>query len=52
MSEAVNYAGWVEKGLLPIAGGLLDQSAWFIEVCNRLISDTNRLEAERMKSHG
>jgi hypothetical protein len=35
------------KGLLPIAGGTLDQSAWFIDLMQTLESEQNRIDNER-----
>lgn len=45
--------GWTsEKGFLPMAGGLLDQSAWFLEMMNALTNDQNKLDAEAMERKG
>lgn len=35
-----------KKGLPPVAGGSLDQSAWFVSVANRLESEEGRIMAE------
>jgi hypothetical protein len=34
---------------LPISGGMLDQSAWFIDLWISLQNDSNKLESERIK---
>jgi len=52
MSDAIHYATYAEKGSMPIAGGLLDQSAWFTDLCSRLQNEQARIEAERMNKHG
>jgi hypothetical protein len=41
-----------EKGMFPVAGGLLDQSAWFIDLWSSLNSEQARIDAERMKGLG
>jgi hypothetical protein len=38
-----------EKGIWPVHGGLLDQSAWFISLWSAVVSDENKIERERMK---
>lgn len=38
-----------EKGILPVAGGLLDQSAWFVSVWSMLMNEQNAIDAERWK---
>jgi hypothetical protein len=35
-----------------VAGGLLDQSAWFIDLWSSLNSEQARIDAERMKGLG
>ncbi len=49
VSSAANLAAWVSKGILPEAGGMNDQDAWFVSVQNALESDVNRIEDERRK---
>ena len=36
---------------LPVAGGLLDQSAWWFELKTLLKSEENLIEAEKAKRH-
>ena len=48
MSAAINLAGWAMKGQWPIAGGLLDQSAWFVDLVSMLESEQGRIEAEQL----
>lgn len=36
----------------PVAGGLLDQSAWFLELQQRFESECNRVDNERSKRDG
>ncbi|MEM7559737.1 MAG: hypothetical protein AAF394_11495 [Planctomycetota bacterium] len=38
-----------QKGVFPLAGGGLDQSAWFIEAWNRLEHDVARIREEQAK---
>jgi hypothetical protein len=44
------------KGHLPVTGGTLDQSAWFLAAWRQLENDQNEIEAEqskrRLKKHG
>ena len=49
MSDAVGYAIHADKGQWPVAGGLLDQSWWFLELYSRFTGDVNRIEAEAAK---
>jgi hypothetical protein len=34
---------------LPTAGGMLDQSSWFIDLWISLQNDSNKIESERIK---
>jgi len=47
--DVLKFSEWVEKGYLPISGGLLDQSASFIEHCEFYQDEKNRCEAENYK---
>jgi hypothetical protein len=47
--EAINYTEWMDKGFLPVNGGLLDQSASLVEHCKFYSDERNRIEAERYK---
>ena len=49
MTEAVNIAGMCGDNRLPVAGGILDQSAWFMSLLGMLKSEENRIEIERIK---
>lgn len=49
MTEAANVAGSCRDGVLPVAGGLVDQSAWFIDVWQAMRSEHNRLEQEELE---
>ena len=40
---AVNFAALFEKGLMPLAGGTLDQSAKFIDFCQGLALEEARI---------
>lgn len=51
MTDAINVASHASKGVMPVAGGLLDQSAWFFSLWNTLESDTNKIDAERMERY-
>lgn len=47
MTEFVNLATLALKGSYPVAGGTLDQSAWFVNAMQTLDSDINRIDNER-----
>lgn len=47
MTNAINIATVCENGILPITGGLLDQSGWFVDVMSVLRTEQNRIENER-----
>lgn len=49
ITEAVNLISHAMNGVLPIAGGYLEQAAWFTEAWNRLLTETNRIDAERIE---
>jgi len=38
-----------DKGFLPCAVGLLDQSSWFLDLWTALHNEQNKLDAERME---
>jgi hypothetical protein len=38
-----------ERGLMPIAGGLLDQSAWYLDLLNTVNAEQSRIDAERYR---
>jgi hypothetical protein len=46
---AINFATHASAGLLPCAGGLLDQSAWFLDLLTTLNNEQNRIDAERIE---
>jgi len=48
--QAVMFAGDADRGHLPLPGGLLDQSAWFVELQRQLRSEVARVDAERMEA--
>lgn len=44
----VNLATYAEdKGILPVAGGMLDQSAWFVSLWSALSNEQNSIDRER-----
>ncbi len=45
--ELVYFANLYKKGVPPVAGGALDQSAWFMEACNAFWRDQEALSATR-----
>ncbi len=47
LTEAINIATMCEGGTLPVSGGLLDQSAWFLSVWQELRNEEVRIENER-----
>jgi hypothetical protein len=46
MIDVVGLCDLYERGLPPIAGGALDQAAWFLEAANRLKHEEQTLKAE------
>ena len=49
MTVAINLAANSGKGDWPIAGGLLEQSAWFMSLRQTLLAEQNKIEAEAAK---
>lgn len=49
MTDAVNAMGIAISGLWPVGGGLLDQSAWFVDAVAVLSSEQNKIDRERMR---
>lgn len=47
VTEAVNVASLCSIGVLPSAGGLMDQSAWFVNLWQQLQSEQSAIEAEQ-----
>lgn len=47
MTEAINIAGLCGNGTLPVPGGLLGQSHWFLSMWQTLQSEVARIENER-----
>lgn len=44
--RAIRMADLMKQGLPPVAGGVLDQSAWFVSFYEVFRSEQNRAEAE------
>jgi hypothetical protein len=49
MIEAANLATFCKNGVFPVAGGLLDQAAWFVAFVQKLKAETSKIEAEQLK---
>jgi len=49
MASTVEMIDMAEKGHLPIAGGVLEQSAWFIEAYRFYSADLEKAKAQAMK---
>jgi len=49
MTDAINVAAMCDKGMLPVAGGIADQSAWFLSLWQQLTNDQNKIDAERIE---
>lgn len=49
LTEAINVASLCGEGVLPVAGGLLDQSSWFLSLWQSLKSEESKIEAEQME---
>lgn len=50
--DLIRYSELMEKGLLPVAGGVVDQTAWFIEAATFFQQDCERIKAERSRDDG
>ena len=48
LAQEVNLAAVASKGIMPIEGGLLDQSKWFFDFWQALENDQNRIDARRI----
>lgn len=48
LNAVINLAAMADKGTLPIAGGILDQSAWFVDMWQLLGSEQNRIDSDRI----
>jgi hypothetical protein len=49
LTRAINMTTHSERGLMPIAGGLLDQSAWYLDLLNTVNAEQSRIDAERYR---
>jgi hypothetical protein len=49
LTECINYASLASKGAWPVAGGILDQAAWFVALVQRLEADTSMIDTARME---
>lgn len=49
ITEAINVAGLCGGGTLPVSGGLMDQSAWFLSLWQTLQSEEAMIDMERHK---
>jgi hypothetical protein len=49
---AINMASYADKGILPVAGGLLDQSAWFFNLWMMVDNETKKIEQEQRRERG
>ena len=52
ITQAINYAGMCGNGDWPVEGGLLQQSAWFLNLKQFWDGEMNRLQNERLKDSG
>jgi len=44
VAEVLSYAAMYEKGLPPVAGGVLDQTQWFVRACDLIWADEAQLK--------
>lgn len=47
MGQVITLADMMEKGIMPVAGGALDQSAWLLQAARILERDEAKIRAER-----
>lgn len=51
--SAINIASLCTDGILPVAGGLMDQSAWFIDLWTALRNNEEQIKQEQIeRKHG
>lgn len=49
LTQAINFASFAIEGHWPLSGGLLEQSAWFIDLVAMLKSEQSLIDSERAK---
>lgn len=49
IARTANIVTLCDKGHLPVSGGLLDQTNWFISFWQFLTSEINAIESERLE---
>lgn len=47
--DAVDVCVWAERGTLPVAGGLLDQTSHFVKVYPIVVGELGEIRRERAK---
>jgi hypothetical protein len=50
LGQAITLMDMADKGHLPVSGGVLDQSAWFIEAYRFYSADIEQIRAERIQA--
>ena len=50
MIDFVKYADYAKRGTMPVDGGLLKQTNWFIDAANFMFAETQRVKNEQMKT--
>lgn len=48
LAPAINLATRCKNGFLPVSGGILDQSNWFLELWTALDVEQGHIDQERM----
>lgn len=48
--EAINMTALVDKGFWPVAGGILDQANYFVNLYQFVTSEQSRIDEERIKN--
>lgn len=51
MGPVITLADMMEKGIMPVDGGALDQSAWLLQAARILDRDEAKIRAERSNDH-
>jgi hypothetical protein len=49
IADAIRLADLFKKGLAPIAGGVLDQAAWFVDFAEQQMIEDSKALSESMK---
>lgn len=49
INNAVDYVAFAERGFLPVQGGSLDQSQWFMNLFSHMQSEVAKIQEEQQE---